>query len=136
MAVLMKYGLVEAAEAVRSRVHRRSSGSEASPAGGPITEHHSRPERLRLALSSAEMGTWRWNTVTDRDTRDASFNRILGLKAIETTQSVEDFLKLVHPNDRTTLNEKIQRAVREHETYMAEFRLIRPTGEIRWLRDR
>ncbi|MBV9789329.1 MAG: hypothetical protein JOZ51_14190, partial [Chloroflexi bacterium] len=35
-------------------------------------------ERLRLALASAAMGTWRWDVRTDINTRDASFNRILG----------------------------------------------------------
>ncbi|MGB2706081.1 MAG: PAS domain-containing protein [Candidatus Omnitrophota bacterium] len=92
--------------------------------------------RLKLALSAADMGTWRWNITTNQDTRDASFNRILGLEAKESTQPVEDFIQHVHHEDRAMANEEIQRAVRKHSTYLAEFRIVRPDGTIRWLRDR
>ncbi len=92
-------------------------------------------ERLRVALSAAQMGTWRWDPVTNQDTRDASLNQILGLEAVESTQPVEDFLHFVHPEDRDMVDEEIQRAIRERRTYVAEFRIIRPDGTVRWLRD-
>jgi PAS domain S-box-containing protein len=92
-------------------------------------------ERLRVALSAAQMGTWRWDPATNQDTRDASFNGILGLEAVESTQPVEDFLQRVHPEDRDMVDAEIQRSLREHCTYLAEFRIIRPDGTVRWLRD-
>jgi hypothetical protein len=92
-------------------------------------------ERLRVALSAAQMGTWRWNPATNQDTRDASLNRILGLEAVESTQPVDDFLQCVYPEDRDMVDAEIQRALREHRTYLAEFRIIRPDGTVRWLRD-
>ncbi|MHC4596433.1 MAG: PAS domain S-box protein, partial [Planctomycetota bacterium] len=91
--------------------------------------------RLRVALSAAQMGTWRWDTVTNQDTRDASLNQILGLEAVESTQPVEDFLGFVHPEDLDMVDEEIQRAIHERRTYVAEFRIIRPDGTVRWLRD-
>ncbi len=93
-------------------------------------------ERLLLAMSAADMGTWRWNPETNQDTRDASFNRILGLEAKESTQSVEDFFQRVHPHDRKMVKQKVQRALRDHQTYLSEFRIIHPDGAVRWLRDR
>jgi PAS domain S-box-containing protein len=92
-------------------------------------------ERLRLALSAADTGTWRWNPVTNQDTRDASLNRILGLSAAESTQPVEDFLQCVHPDDRDMVDKEIQCAIRDRQPYLAEFRIVRPDGAIRWLRD-
>ncbi|MFC1739104.1 PAS domain S-box protein [Planctomycetota bacterium] len=92
-------------------------------------------ERLRVALSAAQMGTWRWDPTTNQDTRDASFNGILGLEAVESTQPVEDFLQRVHPEDRDMVDGEIQRSLREHCTYVAEFRIIQPDGTVRWLRD-
>jgi len=92
-------------------------------------------ERLRLALSAADMGTWRWNPVINQDTRDASFNRILGLSAAESTQPVEDFLQRVHPDDRDMVDKEIQCSIRDRRPYLAEFRIVRPDGAIRWLRD-
>ena len=93
-------------------------------------------ERLELALSVASMGTWRWNIKTDQDTRDASFNSILGLKATESTQSVKDFVQYVHPDDRADVDEEIKRAIRERDIYRIEFRIVRPDGTIYWLSDR
>ncbi len=92
-------------------------------------------ERLRAALSSAQMGTWRWDPATNQDTRGASFNGILGLEAVESTQPVEDFLQRVHPEDRDMVESEIQCSLREHCMYLAEFRIIRPDGTVRWLRD-
>jgi C4-dicarboxylate-specific signal transduction histidine kinase len=73
--------------------------------------------------------------VTNQDTRDASLNLILGLEAVESTQPVEDFLHFIHPEDRDMVDEEIQRTIRERRTYVAEFRIIRPDGTVRWLRD-
>jgi len=88
-----------------------------------------------VALSAAQMGTWRWDPVTNQDTRDASLNLILGLEAVESTQPVEDFLHFVHPEDRDMVDKEIQRAICERRAYVAEFRIIRPDGTVRWLRD-
>jgi PAS domain S-box-containing protein len=107
-----------------------------------ITEHkkaeeelRESEERLRSALSAADMGTWRWDPVINQDTRDASFNRILGLSAAESTQPVEDFLQRVHPDDRDMVDKEIQCSIRDRRPYLAEFRIVRPDGAIRWLRD-
>lgn len=93
-------------------------------------------ERLHLALSAADMGTWRWVPSTNRDTRDGSFNRILGLEPVESTQPVEDFVGRVHPDDRPSVEQAIESAARERKTYVGEFRIVRPNGEIHWLYDR
>jgi two-component system sensor kinase FixL len=92
-------------------------------------------ERLRVALSAAQMGTWWWDPSTNQDTRDASFNGILGLEAVESTQTVDDFLQRVHPEDRDMVDAEIQRSLREHCTYLAEFRIVRPDSTVRWLSD-
>ncbi len=92
-------------------------------------------ERLRVALSAAQMGTWRWDLSTNQDTRDASFNGILGLEAVKSSQPVEDFLQRVHPEDRDMVDGEIQRTLREHCAYLAEFRIVCPDGAVRWLRD-
>ena len=112
-------------------------GADRDATGGMRVEEALREsdERLRLALSAAEMGTWRWDPETDQDTRDASLNRILGLEPVESTQSVEDFLGRLHPLDRPSVQGEIRRAIRERDAYVAEFRIIRPDGTVRWLRD-
>jgi PAS domain S-box-containing protein len=93
-------------------------------------------ERLKMGLSSAKMGTWRWDAKTNLDTRDGSLNRILGFEDVETTQSAEDFSDHIHPDDRDIVSMELKRAVREHDTYLVEFRIVQPNGNIRWVRDR
>ena len=93
-------------------------------------------ERLRLAMEAASVGTWRWVPSTNRDTRDGSFNRILGLEPIDSTQPVEDFLGRIHPEDRQYVERAIESSARKRETYVAEFRVVRPDSEVRWIHDR
>lgn len=93
-------------------------------------------ERLRLALSAAEMGTWRLDTRSDLDTRDANLNRILGLGLVESTQPLSEFLARIHPEDRGAVEATLRHAVRARTPYEAEFRIVRPDGTVRWLRDR
>jgi PAS domain S-box-containing protein len=92
-------------------------------------------ERLRLALSAAEMGTWRLDAVNDRDTRDATLNKMLGLEALTSTQPNSDFIDRIHPDDRAAAEAELVRSVRERDMCKAEFRIIRSDGTIRWLRD-
>lgn len=93
-------------------------------------------ERLRHALSAAEMGTWRIDLRTNLQTRDESFNRILGLALAETTQPLADFLKRVHPDDRAQVGEQFERAICNGAPYHVECRVVQPDGNLRWLRDR
>ena len=92
-------------------------------------------ERLRAALAAAAMGTWRWEAATDRDTRDAGLNRLLGLEAVESTQGVQEFFNRVHPEDREEVRRTFDSSIRDRNVYLAEFRIVRPDGTIRWLHD-
>lgn len=97
---------------------------------------HQSEERLRAALEVAEIGTWWWNVTDNKDTRDASLNRILGLPSETTTQPVEDFVSRIHPDDREKAAAAIHEAVERCEPYLTEFRIVRPDGLSRWVRDR
>ncbi|MEO6569625.1 MAG: PAS domain S-box protein, partial [Opitutaceae bacterium] len=93
-------------------------------------------ERLRLALTSAGMGSWRGNLRTGLGTRDANLNRLLGLPAAESTQAIDDRFKRVHPEDRTAALTALQRATEEKESYEAEYRVILADGTLRWLSEK
>jgi signal transduction histidine kinase len=90
-------------------------------------------ERLRLAGAAAKVGTWRIDLVTHLDTRDANLNRLLAREPVDSTQPIEDFLSLIHPDDRHLVEEEIDRAARERGSYKVECRVILPGGSTRWL---
>lgn len=91
-------------------------------------------ERLQVALSAAQMGTWRWDLQTGWETRDESLNRLFGLAPEETVQLQETSLELVHPEDRTSVQAAISRALQEEASFEVDFRLAHGEGAPRWLR--
>jgi formate hydrogenlyase transcriptional activator len=93
-------------------------------------------QRLGLALQAADMGTWRWDAATNRDTRDAVLNRILGLDSVQSTKELDDAFAHMHPDDREHVREAFDRTIRDHGTYAVEFRVVHPDGQTRWVRSR
>jgi len=91
---------------------------------------------LQVALAAGEIGTWRWDLHTAGDRRDAGLNGILGLPPRATTQPMQDFFKRVHPDDRAAVERAVEAAREGDGEYTAEFRIVRPDGSIRWVRDR
>lgn len=91
-------------------------------------------ERLRLALSAAQMGTWYYDLATKNLTWDANMARLLGLPE-NATQSLETFLETVHISDRDQLEGEIKHAIETSGAFKREYRIVRPSGEIRWVTD-
>src|SRR4051812_32850706 len=92
-------------------------------------------ERLRVALAAARMGTWRWDIPTDRWTLDESLRELFGLAPHSSAGSKDDFLRLVHWEDRDRVRQAIDRAARVGGDFNVEFRVDRPEGRECWLKD-
>ncbi len=86
--------------------------------------------RLRLAQRAAGVGSWEWSadgTVWWSEQLYALF----GVDPARWQPSLENFLDLVHPEDRGKVSEAIGNAVRAGEWVQFEYRLCRPDGEER-----
>lgn len=92
-------------------------------------------ERLRLALAAARMGTWRCEVDADRHERDANLNRLLGRPAEPSVSPFADFLSCIHPADRDRVADGFHASVQHGHNLSLEFRVPRPDGTVRWLRD-
>jgi PAS domain S-box-containing protein len=92
--------------------------------------------RLRAALAAAEMGTWLWQVPTDKQTLDENLHRLMGLVGDRTVHNLDDFLTLIHPDDRPAVGAAFERSVRDGSPLLVEFRVTRPDGSVRWLRDK
>ncbi|MCY2967223.1 MAG: PAS domain S-box protein, partial [Planctomycetota bacterium] len=90
-------------------------------------------ERLQLALSAAQMGTWDWDLLTNRVVRSLECRTILGGE--ETTGDRAAFMRLVHPDDIGLVQTEIDRAIAERGGFSCELRILRPNGELRWIHD-
>lgn len=91
--------------------------------------------RLRLALVAARMGIWTLDLEAGLQMRDANLNRLLGLEARETAQPFEEFLAHIHPDDRPAVQGAFANSTREGCLLNIKFRVVRPDGDVRWLRD-
>ena len=91
-------------------------------------------DRMRVALSAAKMGIWRWDIRDDVHSRDENLNRMLGLSADHPAMSLRDFIHVVHPEDRLAVADAFKRS-QQGRALDIEFRIVHPDGEVRWLRD-
>ncbi len=64
-----------------------------------------------------------------------AFERVLQRPVEEIYRDPQTWFKSVHPDDRFS-TEKIFRRCRQGELVESEYRIVRPSGEIRWIRDR
>jgi PAS domain S-box-containing protein len=100
------------------------------------TDLHESRERLQAALAASETGTFRWDIRTNALGWDESLDRLFGLPPDEAVRSLDQFLRLVHPEDRDGVIERCARCAAEGADFEMDFRVIWPDGTVRWLADR
>lgn len=89
--------------------------------------------RLRLAVRASRTGIWDWDLATGKVTWTDETYAILGLSRRTDDATGDDFRKLIHPDDRERVWTSVNGAIAEHTPYAAEFRIVRPSGEVRWV---
>ena len=88
-------------------------------------------ERLKLALATAQMGVWEWEVAADTVFWSPECYAIFDLEDFGNT--LQAFTSLVAPADLNQVMATLQEALANRTMYSAEFRIIRPDGEIRWV---
>lgn len=90
--------------------------------------------RLRFALKSANAAAWQWNVGTDEIIWSSQDLAIYGFDPAIKAPGFAAFFKIVHPDDRAALESQIADvAAGRVREYSAEFRIVRASGEVRWL---
>ena len=85
------------------------------------------------AFEAAQVGTWEWESDTNRVSWSLQTEQIFGLPPGSFDGTYEGFFALVHPDDRQRLSHAIATAVAERTFYLIEHRIITPTAETRWV---
>jgi hypothetical protein len=96
-------------------------------------------QRLMLAAAAGGVGIWDYDIDADVLFCDARWYEILGIDpALRTISSINDFKPFIHPDDverATDVNPStLAELVANDDKYQNVFRIIRPSGEVRWLR--
>lgn len=93
--------------------------------------------RLAEAQAVAHVGSWEWDLATGALTWSEELFRILGLAPGLAPPTHDDFLALVHPDDRARQRSRSEAAVQGQAPYGEdEYRVVRPDGTERTLHSR
>jgi len=87
-------------------------------------------ERLDLALASSKMATFDWDIVNNRRNWSDGVHNLLGSKPETFTGTTEEFFRIIHPSDRSTVQAALARAVETIGDYKTEYRAVWPDGSI------
>ncbi|AZI35750.1 diguanylate cyclase [Caenibius tardaugens NBRC 16725] len=94
-------------------------------------------ERLSMAARVGGLGIWDYNIVDDRMHCDAAWYHIMGRDPAHPISSIGEFRSFIHPEDVERATEVVQTAaelVAQKADYGIVFRIVRPNGDIRWVR--
>jgi PAS domain S-box-containing protein len=93
-------------------------------------------DRLRLAMEASASVGWDFDVKSGREVRFGDLQTIFGISSDTYVTTGEDFIRYVHPDDRTRVLEAVADARKNQKLYAAEFRVVLPDGTVRWLGSR
>lgn len=90
--------------------------------------------RLESALEAGEIGTWNWDVINNQVIADQNLAKFFSVtKKDAQGGKIEKYLKAIHPDDRPRIDNLITEALEKHNTYEAEYRIVKSDNSIRWL---
>jgi PAS domain S-box-containing protein len=90
-------------------------------------------QKLELALEAAKMGTWVWDLKSGKVEWSGILKELLGFHRKYMPEGTEEFDRRLHPDDRETVNEAIDHALKSVGDFSAEYRVILPDGTSHWI---
>jgi PAS domain S-box-containing protein len=90
-------------------------------------------ERLSLTQAAAQVGVFEWDIQRNKNYQSPEMERIYGVSPGSFGGTYETWIERVHPDDRERLERQAWHHVQEGGTLDSEFRIVTPSGEMRWL---
>ena len=87
-------------------------------------------ERLLEAQAIASLGHWEWDLASEQMNWSDVVYRLFGLSPDRDRIDYQEFLAIVHPEDRDRVREAVRRAVNWKQPYDIVHRIVRPDGRI------
>lgn len=114
----------ERREELAAEIHRRTAAEQA------VRE---REERMRMAIESADIGTWDFNPLTGERQWSARAKEMFGISPDAEVTNVS-YLDRIHPDDQDRVRQAVERALdpTADGRYEVECRLVRPDGATGW----
>ena len=84
--------------------------------------------RLELAQRIARIGNWDWEPRTNRFTMSNELCRLVGVRPQDFGGTIEDFLALVHPDDRASVKQALSDIPNHHRPCDMDHRVVLRNG--------
>ena len=102
----------------------------AHPFEAPASWHMAAAQRI------AEIGSWEADEGTWKLRCSEEVYRICGITVEDSDGTVRSWLNYVHPEDRKAVVEMLNRISRTDQRLDVTHRIVRPNGDVRWVRQR
>ena len=76
---------------------------------------------------------WDWDIESGRDRWFGDLQTMFGIPSNTHSEHIEEFRRRIHPEDRELVWKAVADAIQDHKPYIAEFRVVRPDGTVRWI---
>jgi two-component system sensor histidine kinase/response regulator len=90
--------------------------------------------RIAMAEKAAAFGIWQTVVATDMLSFSEGFAVLMGLEGKPMSMHLDEWRKMVHPDDLAALNATAEKAMVSNGAFNAEFRVVLPNGSVRWMR--
>jgi PAS domain S-box-containing protein len=90
-------------------------------------------DRLRLAVEAGRSVGWDWDLKSGQDRWFGDLETVFGIPSESYSGHVDDFRRKVHPEDRELVWQAVAEARQNRKPYIAEFRVVRKDGAVRWI---
>ena len=123
---------------LEGRVRDRTAQLAAANDALRVTAAKRDAEQARLAEAQqiAHVGSWEWDVESDHLTWSSELCRIFDYDPQEFRPSIDSFVQRLHPEDRDRVSEVVQAAVRDGHLEEHEYRVVVPSGEVRFVHAR
>ena len=96
---------------------------------------HEIEERMRLAVEGADFGIWIRDLARNEIWATAKWRALFGFPETERLE-LDHILQRLHPEDREALRLVLEKATEGDGSYEAEYRVVLPSGVVRWIGSR
>lgn len=87
-------------------------------------------DQLDLALVSSRMATFEWNILQDKRIWSDGVHRLMGTRPESFRGTAEEFFRIMHPEDRGTVQAALAKAIETDGVYETEYRVVWPDGSL------
>jgi PAS domain S-box-containing protein len=107
-----------------------------SPLDRALLDRESDRLAWRLAVDAAGVGAFVWDLITGELRFDGRLLELFGLDEETFRGTIEAFNRCLHPDDLGRVSDALQAAIATCGDYVAEYRIVRPDGTLRWIEAR